>query len=150
VQRALRLLTALIQRRTWRFHVDLAADVPPVGGDSQQMEQIVINLVVHALEALPDSERAVTVSTRFDSMERCVCLVVQDEGVDIPPEHLTRLCDPFFTTKDESGGTGLGLAITATLVRAHGGRLRFASEPGLGTRAVVALPCPVEASLPPS
>jgi PAS domain S-box-containing protein len=149
VQRALRLLTSLIQRRTRRFHVDLAADVPPVGGDSQQVEQIVVNLVVNALEALPDPERAVTVSTRFEPTERCVSLAVEDEGVGIPPEHLARLCDPFFTTKHESGGTGLGLAITATLVRAHGGRLRIASDPGRGTRAVVVLPCPVEASLPP-
>jgi signal transduction histidine kinase len=149
VERALRLLTPLIQRRTRRFHADLAADVPPVGGNSQQVEQIVVNLVVNALEALPDPERAVTVSTRFEPTERCVALTVQDEGVGIPPEDVERLCDPFFTTKHESGGTGLGLAITATLVRAHGGRLRIASDPGRGTRAVVVLPCPVEASLPP-
>jgi signal transduction histidine kinase len=149
VQRALRLLTPLIQRRTRRFHVDLEADVPPVGGDSQQVEQIVVNLVVNALEALPDPERTVTVSTRFEPAERCVFLAVEDEGLGILPEHLARLCDPFFTTKHESGGTGLGLAITATLVRAHGGRLRFVSEPGQGTRAVAALPCPVEASLIP-
>jgi PAS domain S-box-containing protein len=150
VQRALRLLTPLIQRKTRRFHVDLAAAVPPVGGDRQQVEQIVVNLVVNALEALPDPEHAVVVSTRFEPTEGCTSLVVEDEGVGIPPEHLARLCDPFFTTKHESGGTGLGLAITATLVRAHGGQLRFASEPGRGTRAVVALPCSVEASLPPS
>jgi PAS domain S-box-containing protein len=149
VERALRLLTPLIQRKTRCFHADLAADVPPVEGNSQQVEQIVVNLVVNALEALPDPDHAVTVSTRFEPPERCMSLAVEDEGVGISPEHLARLCDPFFTTKHESGGTGLGLAITATLVRAHGGCLSFASEPGLGTRAVVALPCPVEASLPP-
>ena len=67
---------------------------------------------------------------------------MRDEGVGIAPAHLARLCDPFFTTKHESGGTGLGLAITASLVRGHGGQLTFASEPGKGTRARVTFLCP--------
>src|SRR5262249_46094358 len=82
----------------------------------------------------------VRVSTACDAIERAVVLEVRDEGVGIPAEHLARLCDPFFTTKRESGGTGLGLAITSTLVRGHGGRLTFSSEPGKGTRALVAIP----------
>ena len=65
---------------------------------------------------------------------------MHDEGVGIPPEHLARLCDPFFTTKREHGGTGLGLAITSSLVRAHGGQISFSSEPGKGTRACVRFP----------
>ena len=140
VQRALRLLTPLIRRKTTRFHVDLAEDIPPMRGESQQVEQIVVNLVVNALEALPDTEDRVIVATGVDAAESRVILSVQDEGVGIPPEHLAHLCDPFFTTKHDSGGTGLGLAITATLVRAHGGRMAFASEPGGGTRALVMLP----------
>jgi PAS domain S-box-containing protein len=141
VQRALRLLTPLIRRRTTRFEVGLDASIPPMQGQSQQVEQVVVNLVVNALEALPDPQCGVTVSTRFEPVEHCASLAVEDEGVGIPPEHLARLCDPFFTTKQASGGTGLGLAITATLVRAHGGRLTFSSKPGRGTRALVTLPC---------
>ena len=76
------------------------------------------------MEALPDRKRGVTVTTSFDASKRCVVLDVRDEGVGIPLEHLARLCDPFFTTK-QSGGTGLGLAITSSLVRLHGGRLHF-------------------------
>ena len=108
-----------------------------------------MNLLTNALEALPDRRHGVTVSTAFDSVERAVLLEVRDEGVGIPPEHLARLCDPFFTTKHESGGTGLGLAITSSLVRVHGGRLTFASEPGKGTCARVTFPCPDEEQPPP-
>ena len=89
----------------------------------------------------PLQDAGLLVSTRFEPAESCVFLAVEDEGIGIPPEHQARLCDPFFTTKHESGGTGLGLAITSTLVRAHGGRLTFSSEPGRGTRALVMPPC---------
>jgi signal transduction histidine kinase len=140
VQRALRLLAHLIKRRTDRLHVDLAQDIPPVPGDPQHIEQIVVNLLTNALEALPDRQCGVTATTSFDTAGRRVLLEVRDEGVGIPPEHLARLCDPFFTTKQDSGGTGLGLAITSSLVRVHGGRLTFASEPGRGTCALVTLP----------
>jgi PAS domain S-box-containing protein len=140
VQRALRLLAHLIKQHTDHFHVNLAQGLPSLRGDAQHVEQIVVNLLTNALEALPDRRHGVTVTTAFDTAERSVLLEVHDEGVGIPLEHIARLCDPFFTTKDESGGTGLGLAITSSLVRVHGGRLSFASEPGKGTCARVTFP----------
>ena len=150
VERALRLLAHLVKNRTDRLHVDLAQGLPSLPGDAQHVEQIVVNLLTNAVEALPDRKHGITVTTSFDASKRCVVLEVRDEGVGIPPEHLARLCDPFFTTKQESGGTGLGLAITSSLVRLHGGRLTFDSEPGKGTRARVTFPCPSEekSSLP--
>jgi signal transduction histidine kinase len=141
VQRALRLLAHLIKQHTDHLHVDLASGLPFVQGDPQHVEQIVVNLVTNALEALPDRRCGVIVTTAFDAAECRVVLEVRDEGIGIAPEHLGRLCDPFFTTKQESGGTGLGLAITSSLVRLHRGRLIFASEPGKGTRALVTFPC---------
>jgi PAS domain S-box-containing protein len=140
VQRALRLLAHPISRRTHHLHVDLAPALPAVRGDAQQIEQVVVNLVINALEALPDPTRSVTVQTLLDAAARGVTLEVRDEGVGIPPEQLARVCEPFFTTKQASGGTGLGLAITASLVRGHGGRLTFTSQPGRGTCARVTLP----------
>jgi signal transduction histidine kinase len=150
VERALRLLAHLVKNRTDRLHVDLAQGLPSLPGDAQHVEQIVVNLLTNAVEALPDRKHGITVTTSFDASNRCVVLEVRDEGVGIPPEHLARLCDPFFTTKQDSGGTGLGLAITSSLVRLHGGRLTFDSEPGKGTRARVSFPCPSEekSSLP--
>jgi PAS domain S-box-containing protein len=145
VERALRLLAHAIGRRTRRFHVALAPDLPLLIGDAQHVEQVVVNLVTNALEALPDPDREVRVSTALDAAGRAVVLEVRDEGVGIPAEHLARVCDPFFTTRRDRGGTGLGLAITSSLVRLHGGEIRFASEPGKGTRVIVRFPLRPEA-----
>ncbi len=141
VVRALGLLQHLIHKRTTCFRVELAEQLPSLQGDSQHVEQVVVNLVVNALEALPAPACGVIVSTRYCASEHRLQLDVKDEGTGVSPEHLERLCDPFFTTKQEQGGTGLGLAITYNLVRDHGGNLTFESAPGQGTRARVTLPC---------
>lgn len=140
VKRAVRLLAHLIQKRCLHFELKLASDLPPIRGGAQQVEQIVVNLVVNALEALPDPARGVTVGSRRNGADGWVVVEVSDQGVGIAPEHLERLCDPFFTTKQGSGGTGLGLSVTFSLVQAHGGRLDFDSRPGQGTRATVSFP----------
>jgi PAS domain S-box-containing protein len=140
VQHGVRLLRHLIQRKTTNFKVDLAESIPPVWGDGQHLAHVVVNLIVNALEALPDAGCEVRVSTRCVPEDHCLLLEVVDQGVDIAPQHLARLCDPFFTTKAARGGTGLGLAITATLVHEHGGRLTFQSELGRGTCVCVTLP----------
>jgi PAS domain S-box-containing protein len=149
VQRGLRLLAHLIHKKTRRFQVKLASALPPVRGDPRHLEQVLVNLVTNALEALPDPDRGVTVSTRLDRSAQRVILAVEDEGIGIPPENLPRLSDPFFTTKQANGGTGLGLAISSSLVRAFGGLLAFDSKPGQGTRAAVTLPCPAESPCQP-
>lgn len=141
VQRALRLLTHLVHKKTDDFQLRLADNLPYLEGNSQQIEQVIVNLVINALEALPDRRRSVTVTTYFDATRRAVGLDVQDDGVGIAEEHLSRLGEPFFTTKEATGGTGLGLAITTTLIRMHNGRLDFVSTPGKGTRARIELPC---------
>jgi signal transduction histidine kinase len=142
-QRAQRLLTHLIARYTTRFRTHFGFDLPPIHGDAQQVEQVVVNLLVNALEALPNATCGVTLSTRFDAEKGCIVLEVEDEGNGIPAKDLQRLTEPFFTTKHDRGGTGLGLAISSSLVRAHAGSLSFTSEPGVGTHARVTLPCAV-------
>lgn len=140
VERAVRLLRHFIGRKTARFQMALAEPSPRLRGDPQQVEQVVVNLLVNALEALPDRERGVSVSTFLVAATGGVGLEIRDQGVGIAPEDLDHLCDPFFTTKQANGGTGLGLAITESLVRAHGGRLSFSSAPGNGTCARVLFP----------
>ena len=140
VQHGVRLLRHLIHRKTTHFQMDLAESLPPVWGDAQHLAHVVVNLVVNALEALPDAGCGVRVSTRYVPEEHGLLLEIADQGVGIAPQHLARLCDPFFTTKAARGGTGLGLAITATMVHAHGGELTFQSAPGQGTCVRVTLP----------
>ncbi|NOT83757.1 MAG: PAS domain S-box protein [Methylococcaceae bacterium] len=140
VERAVRLLHHLITRKTTHFKTDLTKPLAFLQGDAQQVEQVVVNLLVNALEALPNRECGVTVATYATIEDHTISLEVRDEGTGIAPEHLEQLCDPFFTTKQASGGTGLGLAITASLLRAHGGRLTFAPTPGKGTCARAIFP----------
>ena len=123
VQRALRLLAHLIKKHTDHLHVALAQSLPSVWGDAQHVEQIVVNLLTNALEALPDRQHGVTVTTAFDAAECRIVLAVCDEGSGIPPEYLARLCDPFFTPREPraartgdaiAGGTrGYGGAFSA-------------------------------------
>ena len=147
VQRAVNLLRHRMSPEI-DFRVDLSEGLPPLQGDAQQVEQVVVNLVTNALEALPEEGGQVTVATRYNQGDHLVEIEVRDTGEGIPQENVDRLCDPFFTTKQERGGTGLGLAITYTLVRDHGGNLAFESSPSEGTRAWVTLPCPAEAMAP--
>lgn len=138
--RALDLLSHAIKKKTHRLQLDLEENLPLLVGNPQQIEQVIVNLVLNALDALPDSSRAIRVSTRSDWATNRVEIKVEDEGMGIPPEHLERILEPFFTTKQDRGGTGLGLFITYKLVMAHDGALSFTSKPGQGTVAKVKLP----------
>jgi signal transduction histidine kinase len=95
---------------------------------------------MNACQALPDPEKGIFLSTRFDPAAAELRLSVRDEGTGIPEEHLRHLTDPFFTTKRDSGGTGLGLSVSAGIVKDHQGRLEFTSVPGGGTTVTMTLP----------
>jgi len=140
VQTALRLVEPTIRKATNRLRVDYGDDLPPVWGNAQRIEQVVVNLIINACQALPDMESGISITTRFNRTTASVLLTVRDEGVGILPEDLPRLTDPFFTTKRDSGGTGLGLSVSTGIVKEHGGQLQFDSTPGAGTTVTLALP----------
>ncbi|GAM10880.1 putative sensor protein [Geobacter sp. OR-1] len=140
VRTALRLVEPTVRKATNRLQVDYAEDIPPVRGNNQRIEQVVINLVLNACQALPDSERGIFIATSCNRATTSAILTVRDEGVGITAENLSRLTDPFFTTKRESGGTGLGLSVSDGIIKEHGGRLFFDSTPGSGTTVTLALP----------
>ncbi len=133
VRKAVGLVHNLIKKSTRRFTLEYAPSVPPFKGNGQRIEQVVVNLMVNACQALPDPDRALRVSTGWDPSSGEVAVEVADEGIGIPPEILGRIRDPFFTTRRDGGGTGLGLAISDKIAADHGGRLVFTSDPDRGT-----------------
>jgi polar amino acid transport system substrate-binding protein len=138
---ALRLVEGTVRRATARFEAELPAGLPAVRANAQRIEQVVVNLVVNACQALPDRDRGLWVRTYADPAGQVV-LEVRDQGTGILPEDLPRLADPFFTTKRAQGGTGLGLSVSAGIAQEHGGALAFESTPGQGTTARLVLPRP--------
>jgi polar amino acid transport system substrate-binding protein len=140
VKTSVRLVDNSLRNATARYNVHYAGNLPKVRGNFQRLEQVVVNLILNSCQALPGPERGIFVSTLHNSESGEILIQVSDEGVGIPPEHLSRLTDPFFTTKRESGGTGLGLSISDGIIREHGGRMQFESIPGEGTTVIITLP----------
>lgn len=138
------LMENLIKRSTDSFIVELADGLPPVRGNFQELEQVIINLVTNSCAALPGRDREIRVRSSFDPSEGKVKVEVIDQGSGIPEEDLKRVTEPFFTTKRETGGMGLGLTVSSGIIRNHGGSMEFSSEPGVGTTVAVLLPVAVK------
>lgn len=146
VQDALRLLQGQIKRYTRNLKVTLADDLPRIRGNDQHLAQVMVNLIINALLALPSKDRGVEVSTGcvYQGQLPSVLVRVKDEGVGMTPEILERSTEPFFSTRHDSGGSGLGLSICRSIIADHGGSLQFESEPGQGTTIHVKLPSMVQ------
>lgn len=116
-------------------HKDWAADLPRVWVDGAQMKQVLLNLLLNAVQAMPDGGSLIVhVGVSGGSL----LVSIADEGEGIPPQVRPQLFDPFFTTRE--GGTGLGLSIAQRIIEGHNGRLRLFSHPGRGTTVCVRLP----------
>ncbi len=116
---------------------DLTPDLPVMLGDADTLQQVMLNLVTNARDAV-GSGGEIRIATRRRDRDRMIELVVADTGRGIAPEDLARIFDPFFTTKTD--GTGLGLSLTHGIVKEHGGTIDVESAPGRGTRFVLAFP----------
>jgi PAS domain S-box-containing protein len=134
------LLSNMITKSSSNFSVKYAENLPTLKGNSHRLEQVMINLIQNACQALADTRGRLSLSTSFDEMTCSVVIKAQDEGIGISPEVLPHITDPFFTTKSDLGGIGLGLSISSRIVKEHGGTLTFTSEPGTGTTAEIILP----------
>jgi signal transduction histidine kinase len=126
------------------FHSNLDPDLPPAPVDPYQMEQVLVNVIVNALEAMPHGG-GVTVSTSVlhtgeADDRRWVRIAIHDSGEGIPDEAAKSVFDPFFTTKES--GTGLGLPISLGIVESHGGVFRIESRDGQGATVFIELPLP--------
>lgn len=140
IAKALRLAQNAIRKATDHFSQSLATNLPLIKGNPHRIEQVIVNLLINACQALPDRSAKLTLNTRWNERDGCVEIQVIDQGCGISAENLPYITDPFFTTRREEGGTGLGLSVSARIVREHGGSLHFISEPGQGTTIILQLP----------
>ncbi|MBD3318087.1 MAG: PAS domain S-box protein [Chitinivibrionales bacterium] len=138
VESAVNLMGSHIKKQTKSFSLSLS-DIPaPCKGNFQRLEQVMINLIQNACDALTTNEQPIHVSTTVS--DKTVDVVVHDEGKGIPKDLISKVQDPFFTTKRDSGGTGLGLSVTAGIIQEHGGTIDIESKTGFGSTVTVKIP----------
>lgn len=140
LQQVVRFLHGDIVSRNGRVELQLSSDLPAINGDRVQLQQVAVNLIINAFDAmseLPAGERRVTLTTNRETSEY-VRLIVRDSGPGIAPGDLEKIFQPFYTGK--SDGLGMGLAITRTIVELHGGRIWAENPAGGGAALQVTLP----------
>ena len=139
IERALSLMQQQLRLREIEVTVDLGREEPVVVGNPIQLEQVFINLLTNARDAMADSPRkAIRISSSVGPA--MVEVAFADTGDGIPPGLERRIFDPFFTTKDVGKGTGLGLSITYGIINEHGGMISVVSPPGEGATFLIQLP----------
>lgn len=138
VERTRELLQLKIEARHLHLDIDVGPELPMLTADSDQLQQVMVNLLINACDASEPGGR-VSVAAR-QAPANMVLIEVVDHGSGIAPEHLTDVFDPFFTTKPRGEGTGLGLSITAGIVRNHAGQIDLRSTLGHGTTVTVLWP----------
>ncbi len=139
VEEGLYFLEARCVRAGINLTRELSEDIPEISADPAQLKQVLVNLVVNAVQAMPDGG-TLWVDTQVSGSS--VVLGVKDTGDGISEEIRDKIFLPFFTTKDVDEGTGLGLAVVHGIVQAHGGSIKTESQSGQGTRFEVHLPVP--------
>ncbi|MBI2511520.1 MAG: response regulator [Opitutae bacterium] len=127
---------------------EYAADLPPLLGDSHQLQQVVLNIVSNARQALENFRRDGRIVLRTGATGDRVWLRIVDNGPGISPENLKKIFDPFFTTKPQGKGTGLGLSLSYGIVQEHRGAIRAESQPGVGTEFILEFPIAQQPAAP--
>jgi PAS domain S-box-containing protein len=131
------LLNSDIRRNSVTVNLELGENLPKVVGDRVQLEQVLMNLMLNAIEAMRDANGSLTIASKATE-DGHLLISVSDTGVGIPTDKIDRIFDTFFTTKPQ--GTGMGLAISRSIVESHGGRLWAASDSGRGSTFRFTLP----------
>nr|WP_320050807.1 Cache 3/Cache 2 fusion domain-containing protein [uncultured Desulfuromonas sp.] len=141
LEAAIRLTNNTVKKATNFFTVNYGENLPSFAGSVQRIEQVIVNLIMNACQSLPDTDAAITVSTRHNAQLGQIELEIVDEGCGISAENVEKVTNPFFTTKRETGGTGLGMSISSRIIEEHQGHLSIVSTLGSGTSITISLPC---------
>jgi signal transduction histidine kinase len=137
----LEFLRLQIEKAKIQTEIQLDAEIGFVSGDRDQLQQVFLNLIMNALQAMKKSGK-LAIRTGLETKDGVLyaCVQIEDTGKGIPKENLERIFDPFFSTKAQGEGTGLGLPIALDIIKKHGGQLSVESEVGVGTAFIAWLP----------
>jgi PAS domain S-box-containing protein len=139
IQNCLRLVANQIGRKA-KVKLEMTGNIPKVKGNFQRLEQVVVNILINASQAIEKKMGSIVISTVFLEKERENLLKISDDGKGIDGKTLKQIFDPFFTTKRNQGGTGLGLSIAYGIIKEHKGRIEVESTPGTGTTFSIYIP----------
>ncbi|HDZ22940.1 MAG TPA: GHKL domain-containing protein [Desulfobacteraceae bacterium] len=143
IEKTLLLNGNLLKINRVRVEKSLDVELPEIVGSEDQLQQVLMNLVSNAAEAMDAGEGGIlTIETRSLSADSIIMISLTDTGAGIPEENLSKLFEPFFTTKKKGKGVGLGLSVAYGIVEEHGGTIKVESKPGKGTTFRVLLPVP--------
>jgi len=134
VKNAVFFLESRCRKNMVRINMDLKTDLPSIQADSSQIHQVLINLIVNALQAMPQGG-IITLKTYSD--ETSVFMECLDTGIGMTKSVLSQIFNPFFTTKKVNEGTGLGLSVVHGIIYSHGGEISVTSQPGKGTKFTI-------------
>lgn len=140
VENAARLAASTLSKSQARLEMALTPNLPLVYANLQNLEQIVLNLMINAVQSIEHQKGRVLIKTGWRSQDQSVTIEVTDNGRGINPAVVEKIFDPFVTDRQAEGGTGLGLSVTYSLVKAHNGEIFFESKLGQGTTFTVMLP----------
>ncbi len=141
VNHALDLISHSVKENNIRVFNELDPSLPEITADANQLQQVCINLILNAIQAMPQGGR-LTLRTYLQDVQ--VILEVQDTGIGIPPENISKLFTPFFSTKPEVKGVGLGLPVAYGIIQQHKGKIEVRSKAGEGTTFTVTLPLHID------
>jgi CheY-like chemotaxis protein len=140
----LRLAQTTLRRSGVKIELELDEDLPLMEGNLQSIEQIVLNIIINAIQAIDHDSGIIRIQTGLRKKDGRIFLAISDNGCGISPAIADKLFLPFVTDKQAGGGTGLGLSVTYGLVHAHGGDIRFETEQGKGTTFTISMPTGLE------
>ncbi len=140
VKNALRLAQTTLRKSGVQIQLDLDENLPLIEGNLQSIEQIILNIIINAIQAIDHSDGIIRITTGFQSKDARIGLQITDNGRGISDAISDKLFLPFVTDKQADGGTGLGLSVTYGLVQSHGGDISFDTQQGKGTTFNVLLP----------
>jgi CheY-like chemotaxis protein/two-component sensor histidine kinase len=140
IERTLELEAYKLRTSNIELSTKLAADLPLILADYNQLQQVILNIVTNAQQAMAETKRKGKIMVTIGVIEDYVSISIADNGPGISPENMAKIFDPFFTTKPEGSGSGLGLSVCHGIITEHGGNIYAEGTPGKGTTFIIELP----------